>query len=533
MKTDFCIVACAAFLILCSGRNVQAQIPVGVAIEHDSTSRINAVAGDTIHFRLRACDDRGGTVTNWDTAGKTARLSVQNSHAETDSSTRSWSSDPESYTWLSVFLNGSILQRDSIGFPQGRSVYYYTIPQTAFTLGHAALDFIQTSVDTGIVLSLIPWWPSLQQESPPIDIEPTEHADYQIELTRPLPDSNAVYLLRRYEIVVTPRDRYMNPITGRITPTRFTARFPNEFDQNQPGLSDIFNQSVPLNGQTAILLSSRIRRILVQNEESQWIEARAENDSLVRSRLESYQILDHAPYTSTLLTPVDQTEIRLWFSSYTEKFSWRDTIPHDPYDNILVSRFDSTDRYSDDVRFSVTFADAASLTRAETFMSDAEGSDTVLTITHGRLDTLISITSGLPSAMSTDLVWWVEATDGLYETQSRSVSLSGRPGFMVRLQRVGDLVAELPSAGHFSLGPNFPNPFPARTTITCGIPCAGHASLRVFNFLGEQVAVLHDGPLPAGDHKFLFDAAVLPSGIYSCRLETAGLHRTRQMLLLR
>jgi photosystem II stability/assembly factor-like uncharacterized protein len=78
----------------------------------------------------------------------------------------------------------------------------------------------------------------------------------------------------------------------------------------------------------------------------------------------------------------------------------------------------------------------------------------------------------------------------------------------------------------------FPNPFNSSTTIAFDLPQTAHISLRIFDLLGRQAAVLRDGMTQAGHHQVTFDGSRLASGIYFARLETgAVLHTTKLMLL--
>jgi hypothetical protein len=85
----------------------------------------------------------------------------------------------------------------------------------------------------------------------------------------------------------------------------------------------------------------------------------------------------------------------------------------------------------------------------------------------------------------------------------------------------------------FRLFPSFPNPFNAVTTIHYDLPNTDHVSLRVFNLLGGEVAVLKEGLVEAGNHYVTFDGASLASGIYLARLEVESLSQTNRMLLLK
>ena len=59
------------------------------------------------------------------------------------------------------------------------------------------------------------------------------------------------------------------------------------------------------------------------------------------------------------------------------------------------------------------------------------------------------------------------------------------------------------------------------------------ASLKIYDILGNEVAVLIENFLEAGDHSIDFDASDLPSGIYVYRLQTDEISLTKKMILLK
>ncbi len=85
----------------------------------------------------------------------------------------------------------------------------------------------------------------------------------------------------------------------------------------------------------------------------------------------------------------------------------------------------------------------------------------------------------------------------------------------------------------FSLAQNWPNPFNPVTTIDFSLPAAQRITLKVYNMLGEEVATLIDGLLPAGLHRAQWNAGDRPSGVYLYRLVTERSSATRSMMLLK
>jgi hypothetical protein len=80
---------------------------------------------------------------------------------------------------------------------------------------------------------------------------------------------------------------------------------------------------------------------------------------------------------------------------------------------------------------------------------------------------------------------------------------------------------------------NYPNPFNPTTNIEFSIPKSELVTLKVYNILGEEVATLVSANLPAGKHKYEWDASDMVSGVYFCRLRAENFMQTRKILLLR
>lgn len=84
-----------------------------------------------------------------------------------------------------------------------------------------------------------------------------------------------------------------------------------------------------------------------------------------------------------------------------------------------------------------------------------------------------------------------------------------------------------------TLDQNYPNPFNPTTNISFSLPQSGHATLEVFDMLGQKVAVLVNETLSAGQHTASFDAANLSSGIYIYRLQAGNDVQTRKLTLIK
>ena len=85
----------------------------------------------------------------------------------------------------------------------------------------------------------------------------------------------------------------------------------------------------------------------------------------------------------------------------------------------------------------------------------------------------------------------------------------------------------------FELLPNYPNPFSDRTQIAVSVAQSQNASLRVYDALGREVAVLVDGVLEEGSHTFTFEAQGLAGGVYFVRFRAGGTEKSRTLLHIR
>jgi beta-glucanase (GH16 family) len=93
-------------------------------------------------------------------------------------------------------------------------------------------------------------------------------------------------------------------------------------------------------------------------------------------------------------------------------------------------------------------------------------------------------------------------------------------------------LGNIPGKAEFLLGQNVPNPVMSHTTITYSIPAQQHVILEVFDPLGRRVQTLVDGIRTAGTHQVALDAADLPPGIYTYRIQAGSYSGYRQMILL-
>ncbi|MBK6505518.1 MAG: T9SS type A sorting domain-containing protein [Ignavibacteria bacterium] len=88
-------------------------------------------------------------------------------------------------------------------------------------------------------------------------------------------------------------------------------------------------------------------------------------------------------------------------------------------------------------------------------------------------------------------------------------------------------------SGKFELHQNFPNPFNPSTYISFSLPVRSRVKLIVYDMLGREVRKLADNSFEPGNHKVLFDASGLSSGIYFYSISTPGFSSTKRMAFIK
>jgi len=79
----------------------------------------------------------------------------------------------------------------------------------------------------------------------------------------------------------------------------------------------------------------------------------------------------------------------------------------------------------------------------------------------------------------------------------------------------------------------YPNPFNSSATFSFTLPRTTPVTLSVFNTLGQRVRDMDFGQMAAGEHRYVFEAGALPSGVYLARVEATGRMETRKVVLMR
>jgi hypothetical protein len=156
--------------------------------------------------------------------------------------------------------------------------------------------------------------------------------------------------------------------------------------------------------------------------------------------------------------------------------------------------------------------------------------------------------AGLESVPDEFEIWLfdeaVNITQNLRETNHYAVAGSEQPKPLKLVIGKRDFIEEklasvqkIPTT--HELSQNFPNPFNPATTIRYGLPKAERVTLKIYNLLGEEVAlIMNDELQAAGYHVAIWDGRnklgeVVGSGIYIYRFRAGDFTSIKKMALLK
>ncbi|MBZ0198894.1 MAG: T9SS type A sorting domain-containing protein [Ignavibacteriaceae bacterium] len=98
----------------------------------------------------------------------------------------------------------------------------------------------------------------------------------------------------------------------------------------------------------------------------------------------------------------------------------------------------------------------------------------------------------------------------------------------------GTVEVNYTAPAEFALEQNYPNPFNPATVISFQLPAVSNVTLKVYDVLGNEVAVLVNGMKAAGNYKIPFSGESLNSGIYFYRIQTNnGFIATKKMTIIK
>jgi len=95
------------------------------------------------------------------------------------------------------------------------------------------------------------------------------------------------------------------------------------------------------------------------------------------------------------------------------------------------------------------------------------------------------------------------------------------------------VTVDIAAPAQFELRRNFPNPFNPATHINYNLPKDGFVTVKVYDIVGSEIAVLVNEEKKAGSYLVTFDGANLSSGVYICTMNGNGFIKSIKMLMIK
>tara|TARA_Y100000294_G_scaffold149840_1_gene146876 strand:- start:1423 stop:4308 length:2886 start_codon:yes stop_codon:yes gene_type:complete len=184
-------------------------------------------------------------------------------------------------------------------------------------------------------------------------------------------------------------------------------------------------------------------------------------------------------------------------------------------------------------------------TPADANSSEFEGT---LTMFEGEITATESVSDGIATKLTIDDVTYVQiwSTTGISTAQYQvgtewsftGVGSQYSTEYQLLIGYEED-IATLGIAGpvaipnEFSLYPVYPNPFNPRATIDFSLQFDGEIHLNVYDINGKIVDELKNANLLAGNHRMVWNASSLPSGLYFIRLQDGVNQEVQKVMLLK
>jgi len=126
--------------------------------------------------------------------------------------------------------------------------------------------------------------------------------------------------------------------------------------------------------------------------------------------------------------------------------------------------------------------------------------------------------------------WGYGAYSGWYNVEEQV--------FTKVLQQLNNLPMDVKETGEvllpgFSLDQNYPNPFNPATVISYSLVTEGNVTLKIFDILGNEIAVLINEVKEPGKHSIEFNASKLSSGLYFYELRSGEIVISKKMMVVK
>jgi len=122
----------------------------------------------------------------------------------------------------------------------------------------------------------------------------------------------------------------------------------------------------------------------------------------------------------------------------------------------------------------------------------------------------------------------VDLTPGIHRFRLKQIDYDGAFEYSPEVEVVVEM------SGLFQASRAYPNPFNPETNFSLTIAREQHVQVAVYDVLARRVALLHDGFFPAQTARsFVFDAGLLPSGLYVIHVQGEYFTTTQLVTLLK
>jgi Secretion system C-terminal sorting domain len=92
-------------------------------------------------------------------------------------------------------------------------------------------------------------------------------------------------------------------------------------------------------------------------------------------------------------------------------------------------------------------------------------------------------------------------------------------------------VCNLPTS--YSLMQNYPNPFNPTTTINFSVPKTSYVTIKIYDVLGREVAMIVNENKLTGNYSVQFNASKLVSGVYFYKMQAGDFSQTKKLILVK
>lgn len=117
---------------------------------------------------------------------------------------------------------------------------------------------------------------------------------------------------------------------------------------------------------------------------------------------------------------------------------------------------------------------------------------------------------------------------GKYNYRLKQIDFNGNFNYY---ELTNEVIIGIPA--QYSLSQNYPNPFNPSTTINYEIPNSNFVSLKIYNIMGREVAILINQFQQPGFYNINFNASKLPGGIYFYKIQAGNFSAVKKLLLLK